>query len=151
VVTTCASNKSCTATASSPAAGVSAVVAAQPGDGSAVITASYGGNVSPIHPCTGTSATILTFSGNRQKLITLTLNRKLPTLIFCYGQPTPFLDVTFRKTTYFNPINQEYEGILPPCLPKATGPCVELQTLTFKKSVETIVISSSAADPHIMQ
>jgi hypothetical protein len=147
--TACPSGQTCTETASSPDAGVSALVQALPGAGDAIISASYGGSVAPIHPCKGTSQSILTFSGNRQKLITLTLQTKRPVFIFCYGQPTPFIDITLHKTKYFSAANQDYEGILPPCLPSLVGPCVK--SLNWRRSVETVVIATNAADPHIMQ
>jgi hypothetical protein len=143
----CASGQSCQVTPPPPP-GQSAVVQGLAGTGNATITATYGGNVAPIHPCTGAVAGILTFGGDRQKVVTLTLQTKVPVLTICYGQPTPFLNVLYLKTTYFNPINQEYEGLLPVCLPKFTGPCVKSLTLT--RTTETVVINSGIADPHIM-
>jgi hypothetical protein len=125
-----------------------AQVKAQPGAGNAIITASYGGNVAPIHPCTGAVNGILTFSGDRQKLITLTIQTKKIIVTFCYGQPSPFLDVLYRKTTFFNQTNKDYEGLLPICLPKYTGPCIK--SASFKKNVETVTIQSGTIDPHIM-
>jgi hypothetical protein len=146
--TSCPSGQTCTVATNSPATGQSATVQAQPGTGNAIITATYGGNVAPIHPCTGAVAGILTFSGNRQKTITLTIPLKSLALLFCYGQPTPFTDITLRLTTYFNPINQEYEGLLPLCLPKLTGPCVK--SISLSRTAETVVILSGVADPRIM-
>jgi hypothetical protein len=146
--TSCPSGQTCTVTTTSQSTGQSASVQAQSGTGNAIITATYGGNVSPIHPCTGAVAGILTFSGNRQKVITLTIQLKNLSLLFCYGQPTPFTDITLRPTTYFNPINQEYEGLLPLCLPKLTGPCVK--SISLSRTAETVVILSGSADPRIM-
>ena len=147
--TTCPSGKTCTVTTTSPSTGLSASIAAGSGSGSAVITATFGGNVAPIHPCTGATAGILTFSGNRQKTITLKIPIKQGSLVFCYGQPTPFLDVFLHKTTYFNPVNHEYEGILPVCFKNFTGPCVK--SISFTKTTETVVILSNAADPRAMR
>lgn len=145
--TSCPSGQSCTVGTTS-STGQTASILAQSGTGDAVITATYGGNVAPIHPCTSSTASgILTFSGAREKVITLTLQTKLPVLLFCYGQPTPFLNILYQKTTYFNQANQDYEGLLPLCLPRMTGPCVK--SIGFKKKVETVVILSGADDPHI--
>ena len=139
--TSCAANKTCTVTVTSPGSTESAVVTAAPGPGSAVISATFGGNVAPIYPCTSTSNGILTFSGSRAKTITLTLPYKLlPTLLFCYGQPTPFTTLLLQKTTHFNPVNQDYEGLLPACLIVPNGPCVSSLTLT--RTTETVVIKS---------
>jgi hypothetical protein len=147
--TTCPSGKTCTVTTTSPSTGFTASIAAGSGSGSAVITATFGGNVAPIHPCTGATAGILTFSGNRQKTITLTIPIKQGSLFFCYGQPTPFLDIFWHKTTYFSTVNHEYEGILPVCFKNFTGPCVK--SITFTKTTEKVVILSNAADPRAMR
>jgi hypothetical protein len=148
--TSCPTGQTCTVTATSPpASGQTATIVAAPGSGPALITATYGGNVAPIHPCTGAVAGILTFSGNRQKTITLTIQLKNAALLFCYGQPTPFRDITLRMTTYFSTVNQEYEGLLPLCLPNyANGPCVK--SISLSRTAETVVILSNAADPRIM-
>ncbi len=150
--TSCPSGQTCNVNTSSPTTGQSAVVQAQAGTGNAIITATYGGNVGVIHPCTGSVQSILTFTGDRAKVITLTFTatpkNPIPAVLFCYGQPTPFLDVLYQKTTYFNKVNQDYEGLLPVCLPKFTGPCVKSITLT--KTSEKVVIDTNAADPHVM-
>ncbi len=145
--TSCPSGQTCTVTTTSTTPGKSASIQAQGGTGNAIITASFGGNVAPIHPCTSAAAGILTFSGNRQKTIVLTLPLKQAALVFCYGQPTPFLDILYRPVTYFSQANQEYEGLLPLCLPKFTGPCVKSISLT--KTSEVVTFLSGAADPHI--
>ncbi|HTC68671.1 MAG TPA: hypothetical protein VK662_03825, partial [Acidothermaceae bacterium] len=145
--TSCPTGKTCTVTTTS-SSGATAAVQAQAGTGNAIITATFGGNVVPIHPCTGATTGILTFSGSRQKVITLTLPIKQLSLVFCYGQPTTFLDILYRPVTYFNPINQEYEGLLPLCLPKFTGPCVK--SLSLSRTTETVVIQSGTADPRLM-
>jgi hypothetical protein len=151
-VTSCPSGQTCTVNASSPTTGQTAVVQAQAGSGNALITASYGGNVAVIHPCTGSVNSVLTFTGNRAKVITLTFTatakNPIPAVLFCYGQPTPFLDILYQKTTYFSQQNQEYEGLLPVCLPKFTGPCVKSISLT--KTSEKVVIDTNEADPHVM-
>ena len=147
--TTCPSGQTCTVTTTSPTTGLSASIAAGTGSGSAVITATFGGNVAPIHPCTGATAGILTFSGNRQKTITLTIPIKQGSLLFCYGQPTPFLDIFLHKTTYFSTVNHEYEGILPVCFRNFTGPCVK--SISFTRKTEKVVILSNAADPRAMR
>jgi large repetitive protein len=145
--TSCPTGQTCTVTTTSTG-GQSAAIQAQAGTGNAIITATFGGNVVPVHPCTGATTGVLTFSGSRQKVITLTLPIKQLSLVFCYGQPTPFLDILYRPVTYFNPINQEYEGLLPLCLPKFTGPCVKSLSLT--KTSEIVVVQSGTADPRLM-
>jgi hypothetical protein len=144
--TSCPTGKTCTVTTTSTT-GKSVSIQAQAGTGNAIITASFGGNVAPIHPCTGAASGILTFSGNRQKVITLTLPIKQAALVFCYGQPTTFLDILYRPVTYFSQANQEYEGLLPLCLPKFTGPCVKSISLT--RTSEIVTFQSGSADPHI--
>jgi hypothetical protein len=147
--TTCPSGKTCTVTTTSPSTGLSVSIAAGSGSGNAVITATFGGNVAPIHPCTGATAGILTFSGNRMKTITLKIPVKQGSLVFCYGQPTPFLDIFLHKTTYFSTVNHEYEGLLPLCFKNFTGPCVK--SISATKTTETVVILSGTADPRIMR
>jgi hypothetical protein len=147
--TSCPSGTTCTVSTTSPTTGIAAAIVAQSGSGNSIVTATFGGNVAPIHPCTGATAGILTFSGNRQKVITLTIPIKSATPVFCYGQPTPFLDIFLHKTTYFSKANHEYEGLLPWCFKKFTGPCVK--SITFTKKTETAVILSGTADPRIMR
>jgi hypothetical protein len=150
--TGCPTGQICSVNTNSPTTGQSAVVQAQAGAGNAIITATYGGNVAVIHPCTGSVQSILTFSGNRAKVITLTFpasaKNPIPAVLFCYGQPTPFLDILYQKTTFFSQANQDYEGLLPVCLPKFTGPCVK--SITLSKTSEKVVIDTNAADPHVM-
>ena len=165
VQTACPSGQSCTTPPVTDSSGDTAVIQAQAGSGSTTITASFGGNVAPVHPCTGSASSVLTFSGDRQKLITETFPTNLPVLLFCYGQPTPFTDITLHKTTYYNSTNKEYEGLLPPCLLVPSGqPCFKVPTFpvfvpgtlrpvidpTTKKLEETVVIYSGAADPKTM-
>lgn len=144
----CQSNQTCPpVNANSPGTGETALVQGQKGAGGTIITATFGGNLAPIHPCTGATAGILTVSGARQKIITFSFPSKVPTLIICYGQPTTFKDITFRNTTFFNQTNKDFEGALGPCL-LLPAPCV--RTLTWKKGTETVVIVSAVTDPHAM-
>ena len=83
------------------------------------------------------------------KTITLTIPIKQKSLFFCYGQPTPFLDIFLHKTTYFSTANHEFEGLLPLCFKKFTGPCVK--SITFTKTTEKVIILSGTADPRIMR
>jgi hypothetical protein len=147
--TSCPAGKTCTVTTTSPSTGISALISAGSGSGNSIVTATFGGNVAPIHPCTGVTAGILTFSGNRQKTITLTIPIKQGSLLFCYGQPTPFLDIFWHKTTYFSTVNHEYEGLLPLCFKNYTGPCVK--SIAFTKTTEKVIILSGTADPRIMR
>lgn len=143
---TCPAGQSCSASASSPAAGESATVTDLPGQQTGYVTANFGGDVAPIHPCTSTSTSILTFSGNRQKDVTVTASTSSEFKRICYGQPTPFLNWKLKKTTYFNPANKEYEGILPACKKNPAGPCVS--SLSYSDGVEQVVVFSGAGDPH---
>jgi hypothetical protein len=147
--TSCPSGTTCTVSTTSPSTGLTASIQAGAGAGNSIVTATFGGNVAPIHPCTGAAAGILTFSGNRMKTITLTIPIKQFALVFCYGQPTPFLDILLHKTTYFSQANQEYEGLLPLCFKGFTGPCVSSISLT--KTTEKVVILSGTADPRVMR
>jgi hypothetical protein len=145
--TVCISGKACSTTTTSAGTGQAATVTEAAGQGNSLVTATFGGNVAPLHPCNSAAPGILTFSGARQKTITLTITTKQPILLFCYGQPTPFIDLFLHKTTFFNPVNQDFEGLLPPCLPKLNGPCIN--QLILSKTSETVKILSGAADPHI--
>ncbi|HZV27353.1 MAG TPA: hypothetical protein VFG00_13795, partial [Acidothermaceae bacterium] len=147
--TSCPSGTTCTVTTTSPSTGIAASIQAGAGSGNSIVTATFGGNVAPIHPCTGATAGILTFSGNRMKTITLTIPIKQGSLVFCYGQPTPFLDIFLHKTTYFSTVNHEYEGLLPICFKNFTGPCVK--SIRFTRGTETVVILSGTADPRVMR
>jgi hypothetical protein len=145
--TTCV--QACTVTTTSTT-GITAQVLAQAGS---TVTATFGGNVVPITPCTGSTQGILTFSGTGLKLITMTFPvtraKPVPVLFVCYGQPTPFLDILLRPTTYRNPLNgNEYEGVLPVCFPRLTGPCVK--SVSFTRTSESIVIQSATGDPRVM-
>jgi len=147
--TSCPSGTTCTVMTTSPSTGIAASIQAGSGSGNSIVTATFGGNVAPIHPCTGATAGILTFSGNRMKTITLTIPIKQGSLVFCYGQPTPFLDIFLHKTTYFSTVNHEYEGLLPFCFKNFTGPCVK--SISATKTTETVVILSGTADPRVMR
>jgi len=114
--------------------------------GQGTLTASFGGNVAPIHPCTNTAPAILSFTGTAQKVIKYTYATKIVNPLVCYGQPTPFLDILLIKTTYYNQTNQEFEGLLPLCLPKLNGPCIS--NISWVKGSETVTIQSAANDPH---
>ncbi len=63
------------------------------------------------------------------KTITLKIPIKQGSLVFCYGQPTPFLDIFLHKTTYFSTANQEYEGLLPALLQELHRPVREVDHL----------------------
>jgi hypothetical protein len=143
--TICGPGKVCSVTTTS-ADGLQTATVTE-GAGPGILTASFGGNVAPIHPCTTTAPGILTFGGTQRKTITLTITTSTPILAFCYGQPTPFIDQSGHLTTFFNPVNQDFEGLLPTCLPSRDGPCIK--QITTGTTAETVVILSGAADPHI--
>jgi hypothetical protein len=145
----CPANQSCTTTATSaPAAGESASVTGLAAGNSTIITASFGGNVAPLHPCNSAIAGVLTFNGARQKVVSLTIATRLPILIFCYGQPTPFLDLTLHKTTFFSHANQEYEGVLAPCI-KGLIPPPCISGLSLSRTSETVTVTGGPGDPRI--
>jgi hypothetical protein len=150
--TACPAGQTCTTDPTKsldPQHSVNATITGLPGDNDTLITATFGGDVAPIHPCPSTSDTILTFNGDRPKQITLTLVTKHVRRLFCYGQPTPFRDLFKRWTTYRNPANDnEYEGLLPDCRPRsAVGPCIK--SVRFSHGTETVVIVTGSGDPHI--
>jgi PKD domain len=145
--TACPAGQSCTVTATSAGTGQSAVITAAPGPG-AIVTASFGGNVAPLNGCTTTAPGILTFNGNRQKTVKLTIATNRLILKFCYGQPTPFIDITLHKTKLFNAANQEYEGILAPCIGKLIPPpCIS--ALSVSRTSETVTVIGGPGDPRI--
>lgn len=147
VTVVCLAGQPCSASVSSPGTGQTATITAAAG-AATTLSASFGTAAAPIHPCTTTVPGVLTFTGNRQKTIVLARTTNRPTLIFCYGQPTPFITVTGHLTTFFSKANNEYEGILPPCLPFfKPGPCIT--HLSFSHGVETVTVKSNANDPHI--
>jgi hypothetical protein len=145
VQTTCPTGQTCTTgTVTSTVPGTTAVVTEPSGQGT--ITASFGGNVAPIHPCTTAAPSILTFSGTTQKVIKYTYATRILNPFVCYGQPTPFINLFLQKTTYFSKTNQDYEDLLPLCLPRLNSPCIS--NLTWVKGSETVTIQSAVNDPH---
>jgi len=144
----CPAGKSCTVRTKS-SDGQVAIVKALGGSGTpgTVVTASFGGNVSPLHGCSTPAAGILTFNGNRVKVIKL----KIPTTSYigtiCWGQPTPFIDQTGSETTYFSSENQDYEGVLGFCSATIPTPCIN--KITVKAASETVMVTGGSDDPHM--
>lgn len=161
VATNCAANSTCTAVLPATGTNPTTTIVA-PGATSGTVEAFYGAPA-VVYNCKSNLASILTFSGpGVRKSITLNLTGVTPSIAsvlkFCYGQPTPFLDFTLKTTTFRNQTNDnEYEGILPVCLPNfpkilpASNPCFTITALNLKAGTETAVIYSGlgASDPRL--
>jgi hypothetical protein len=130
----------------SPTTGQTATIVAAPG-GAATLSASFGTAAAPIHPCNVAVPGVLTFTGDRQKTITLSRTTRHPSPIFCYGQPTRFVQANGHLTTYFSQANHEFEGVLPRCRPHRPGPCIS--NMVYRHGIQTITAQSGADDPHI--
>jgi hypothetical protein len=150
--TECPAGQTCSATATDPDTGETATIRATGSGPDTVITATYGGDVDPLRGCAQTTADdILTFSGDRPKTIVLDIpadKAKRAIVLFCYGQPTPFVTLNGRLAKY-HAENGDYEGFLPACVfLRAPGPCI--QSINWQKNKgERAVIKSATADPHL--
>jgi hypothetical protein len=160
--TGCPAGQQCQTSTSNQSNGDNAGIVGKAGSNGTIVAVTFGGNVAPLIGCSTTPSTgILTFSGNRQKIITLTIpatvvGKKVITK-FCYGQPTPWYGLGNGKLVLvksFNSANQDYEGQLATCgtIPKQLqgGPCI--QSITWKRGQpEIAVIQSSTTDPHLVR
>jgi hypothetical protein len=158
--TGCPAGQSCQTNTSS-STGDAALVQGKAGSTNTIIFAVYGGNVFPIFGCSTTPAPgILTFSGDRQKIVTLKIPanavKQKPIRKFCYGQPTPWYGIVNGKVDeihHFSQLNHEYEGELAMCsaLPKKHkgGPCIKSITWRSGKP-ETAIIQSGTVDPRLV-
>jgi uncharacterized repeat protein (TIGR01451 family) len=158
--TGCPAGQTCQTNTSSNT-GDNALVQGQTGSTNTIIFAVYGGNVAPLYGCSTKAPGILTFSGDRQKIITVTIPvsavKKQPITKFCWGQPTEWYGVVNGQVDeihHFNNKNKDLEGQLATCSALAqkhkTGPCI--QSITWSKGhPETAVIKSGSADPHLVR
>ena len=158
--TGCAPGQPCDTHTSSQTNFDQAHIEGKAGSNGTIIAVTYGGTVAPLIGCGSTPAGgILTFSGDRQKVITILIPASAvpskPITKFCYGQPTQWYGIGNGKLvriTTFNSQNQEYEGQLAMCgtIPKQLkgGPCI--QSITWKKGrPETAIIQAATNDPRI--
>lgn len=111
------------------------------------IKASFGTAAARVHPCLTRTRGILTFSGDRKKVITLQFPAAHPRHRFCYGQPHRFITRSGHLTKHYNKKNHEWEGVLPRCRVSHSLPCV--RSRHWHRRVETIVVVSGAIDPHL--
>jgi hypothetical protein len=111
------------------------------------VKASFGTAAGRIHPCGAAKRAILTFSGNRKKVITLTFSAKHARHRFCFGQPRRFITRSGHLTKHFNKKNHEYEGVLPRCRITHTRPCVKSRD--FDHGTQAVVVKSGVIDPHL--
>lgn len=137
----------CSLTVGSEEAGEIAVIDARPG-GATFIHASFGWARARVHPCTTPKYAVLTFSGNRAKVITFSWETDTPTERLCYGRSTKFVTGSGDRATFYNKVNREWEGVLPDCSDFHTKPCV--RSRSFSDGVETAVIVTGRRDPHLV-
>jgi hypothetical protein len=135
-------------------AGTSARAFASAAPSSDQLAATGGGF--PLLSCTSLGG-VVTFSvTNRFKVITVVLAKSLVHkarkkgvrfFTICWGSPVPF---TTRDgtTSVFNPVNGEYEGLLPFCWQARAGPCIAFQSRGHG-GVEVSTILAPPGDPHI--
>jgi hypothetical protein len=145
----CQSGRTCSSqTVSSD--GTSGSVVAGPASTTDVLTAT-GGGFGPLS-CT-TYGGVLTFTvTNRSKIITVTLAASIVQqankLFFdiCWGSPTPFTTKN-GSTSAFNPVNGEYEGLLPVCRLGGPSPCIIIQYRWY--GAVTTKVFAPVGDPRI--
>ena len=139
-------------TVSSAGTSGQAVASAEP---SSDLLAATGGGF-PLLSCTSLGG-VVTFSvTNRSKVITVVLAKSLVQqalkkgvkfFTVCWGSPVPF---TTRDgtTSVFNPVNGEYEGLLPYCGRAGAQPCIAHQS-RMHSGVEVSTLLAPPGDPHI--
>jgi hypothetical protein len=98
---------------------------------------------------------VVSFSSNLSKTITVSFagpsdedswsswHQKVS---ICWGSPTPFT-TKFGIPAQFNPVNGEFEGLLPHCSAYRPAPCVS-KVWSWDGSVK-VTIQAPAGDPHI--
>lgn len=135
-------------------AGTSARAFASAAPSSDQLAATGGGF--PLLSCTSLGG-VVTFSvANRFKVITVVLAKSLVHkarkkgvrfFTICWGSAVPF---TTRDgtTSVFNPVNGEYEGLLPFCWRGRAEPCIAFQSRGHG-GVEVSTILAPPGDPHI--
>jgi hypothetical protein len=149
----CQAGQSChTQTVSSDGTSGSATAAA--GATADVLTATGGGF--PSLSCTTYGGVVSFTVTSRAKLITVTLAGSAighgswwrpRSFGICWGSPTPFITKN-GEPAQFNPVNDEYEGLLPRCRPHGPSPCILVQRRGYRGAVITL-IAAPAGDPHI--
>lgn len=100
---------------------------------------------------------VVTFSSNLSKTITVSFtgasdedspswswHKKSANI--CWGSPTPFT-TKFGVPAQFNPVNNEFEGLLPHCSAYGPAPCIS-KVWSWDGSVK-VTIEAPAGDPHI--
>jgi hypothetical protein len=135
-------------------AGTSGSAMASAASTSDVLTATGGGF--PRLSCTTIGGIVSFTVTNRPKVITMMLAKSLVQQApnpgaahfnICWGSPTPFITKD-GTTSAFNPVNGEFEGLLPGCWAGGPLPCITSRHKT-QAGVEVITISAPSGDPHI--
>ncbi len=130
--------------------GTSGSSAANTAEGSGQL-ASTGGGFAALS-CT-TAGGVVSFSSNLPQTITVTLaghladHHRLKSFNICWGSAEPFA-TKFGSTSAFNPVNNEYEGLLPNCSSYRPAPCVLSRSRTWWGPV-VITALAPAGDPHM--
>jgi hypothetical protein len=135
--------------------GTSGSSVAAPGTTTGFLDATGGGF--PALSCT-TVGGVLTFSASSEQLISIRFagsakppkHRPRPWPSICWGAPAPFVTAN-GTTSVFNPVNGDYEGLLPSCgviLKRRPPPCVLWSGFGFGHSLHARVLAP-AGDPHI--
>lgn len=135
-------------------AGTSGSAMASAASTSDVLTGTGGGF--PSLSCTTIGGVVSFTVTNRSKVITMMLAKSLVQQApnpgaahfnICWGSPTPFITKD-GTTSVFNPVNGEFEGLLPGCWAGGPSPCITSRHKT-KAGAEVITISAPSGDPHI--
>jgi len=102
---------------------------------------------------------VVSFSSNLSKTITVSFrgsggehswdNWHKKSVSICWGSPTPFITKS-GFPAQFNPVNDEFEGLLPHCSAYRPAPCVSsVWSGSWGSSVKA-TIQAPAGDPHII-
>jgi hypothetical protein len=107
----------------------------------------------PTLSCTSVGG-VVSFSSNLAKTITVSFSGSLgkqnwhKSVNVCWGSPTEFI-TKFGFPALFNPVNGEFEGLLPHCSAYRPAPCVSsVWSGSWGGSVKA-TIQAPAGDPHI--
>ncbi len=132
--------------------GTSGFSVADTSKGSGQLTATGGGF--PPLSC-GPLGGIVSFFSNLPQTITATHeasladHHELKSFNICFGSTQPFI-TKFGFPALFNPVNDDFEGLLPNCSPYRPAPCVLSRSKSWPWSgAVTITVLAPAGDPHI--
>ena len=121
-------------------------------DETGTLTATGGGF--PSLSCTRAGG-VVSFFSNLSQTIKVTFAGSLgehywhKSVNVCFGSTEPFI-TKFGFPARFNPINDEFEGLLPHCSAYRPAPCVSSVWSGSWGSSVKVTIQAPAGDPHIM-